>query len=158
MPRTSLPPAPLNPRGRGGQRSGSPPPRSQPPPHPGPRWTAGDAVLRPGRGGAKRGELFPAGSERRPAEPGPFPPAPVGKHLLPGALVGAQPAGPRRQPRSSPSPAPKPFGGGNEALLPPNLRGSGGPAGRPATLPGGPAGVRSQREASLPASPEAAAE
>lgn len=102
-----------------------------------------------GRGGAERGELFPAGAERRPAEVGPFPPAPVGKHLLPR---------PRRQPRSSPSPDPKPLRSGGETLLPLNLRGTGSPAGRTAALPGAPAGVRSQREASLLASPEAAPE
>lgn len=115
-----------------------------------PRAAAGAAALRPG---AERGELFPAGAERRPAEAGPFPPAPVGKHLLAGALVGAQPAGPRRQPRSSLSPAPPP----NRSAV--TRKPSCPPASAAtAALPGTPAAVRSQREASLPASPEAAPE
>lgn len=129
--RTPLPPALLNSHRRGSRQSGSLPPRPI-------KAASGAAAL--GDRGAERSELFPAGAERRPAEAGPSPPAPMGEHLLPCALVGARPAGPRRQPRSSPSPDPKPLSRGDETLPSPNVRGSGrGP-------------LRS--EASLPASPE----
>lgn len=103
-----------------------------PPPHQGPHGALPSGAT----GGAERGEMFPAGAERRPAEAGPSPPAPVGEHLLPCALVGAQPAGPRRQPRSSPSPDPKPLSRGDATFLSPNVRGSGrGPLPREASLP-----------------------
>lgn len=111
MCRTPLPPAPLDPRRRGGRRRGRGPPapsRASP-------WGPG----RKGEGaGTERGERFLPGAELRLAEAAPFPPAPLGKHLLPGALMKAQSAGPHRHPRSSPSPPQKALRRGSEALPP----------------------------------------
>lgn len=131
---TPLPPAPLDPRRRGGRCRGR-----------GPSPATSMAVLRaPGqkgeRVGMERGERLPLATELHLAEAGPFLLAPLGKHLLPGELMKVQTGGPHRQPRSSPSPAQKALGSVSEALPPQSS------AGQPAALPAPPGGLRSQRE------------
>lgn len=122
MCRTPLPPALLDPCRRGGRR------RGRGPPAPSRALPWGPGRKREGAG-TERGERFLQGAELRLAEAGPFPPAPLGKHLLPGALMKAQSGGPHRQPGSSPSPPQKALRRGSEALPPQTS------TGRPAALP-----------------------